>query len=207
MLIGGLASVALCVGGGLLIVAFGNGPLAFDVAWQEFENLHPSPFFTALSLWLNDAGAQRYLGFILPAAVAVVLLAARRPLPAGAVLTGGLLGPLAVTLLKALLQRPRPADPDIVVSLTAYPSGHVSNLVVLLVLVGLILHRAWWWPIGALLITAMALSRTYLDAHWISDTFGGVLLGTGIALIIWAAVLRLERPFRNGSSPSATKRR
>ena len=50
MLMGGLASLTLCLGGGLLIVALGNGPLASDVAWQEFENLHQSPLFTALSL-------------------------------------------------------------------------------------------------------------------------------------------------------------
>lgn len=206
-LLAGLVSLGLCVAGGLLIALLGNGPLAVDDAWQSFVRSHQSSFLTAVSLWLNDAGAQTYLAFVLPAIAAIVLLLARRPLPAGAILTGGLVGPLAVTLLKAVLQRPRPVDPDIVVTLTAYPSGHVSNLVVLLVLVGLAVHRRWWWPVAAILTIAMAFSRTYLDSHWITDTVGGVLLGTGIALVLWCGVLRLEHPTRNGSSPSATKRR
>lgn len=206
-LIAGLISLGLCIAGGLLIALLGNGPLAVDDAWQHFVRSHQSPLLAAVSLWLNDAGAQTYLAFVLPAIAGIVLLLARRPLPAGAILTGGLVGPLAVTLLKAVLQRPRPVDPDIVVTLTAYPSGHVSNLVVLLVLVGLALHRRWWWPVAVVLTIAMAFSRTYLDSHWITDTIGGVLLGSGLALVLWSGVLRLEHPMRNGSSPSATKRR
>jgi undecaprenyl-diphosphatase len=31
----------------------------------------------------------------------------------------------------------------------------------------------------------MAVSRTYLGAHWISDTIGGLLLGAGVAVIVW----------------------
>jgi undecaprenyl-diphosphatase len=32
----------------------------------------------------------------------------------------------------------------------------------------------------------MAVSRTYLGAHWLSDTIGGILLGAGVAVIVWA---------------------
>jgi membrane-associated phospholipid phosphatase len=32
----------------------------------------------------------------------------------------------------------------------------------------------------------MMVSRTYLGAHWISDTIGGMLIGVGVAVILWA---------------------
>jgi undecaprenyl-diphosphatase len=49
-----------------------------------------------------------------------------------------------------------------------------------------ILRRTWVWFAGAAWIILMALSRTYLGAHWLSDTVGGALLGAGVAVLVWA---------------------
>ena len=35
-------------------------------------------------------------------------------------------------------------------------------------------------------IVGMAWSRTYLEAHWLSDVIGGSLLGVGVALVVFA---------------------
>ena len=41
----------------------------------------------------------------------------------------------------------------------------------------------------------MAMSRTYLGAHWASDVIAGSCIGTGLA-VVWSAALELERARR-----------
>jgi undecaprenyl-diphosphatase len=45
----------------------------------------------------------------------------------------------------------------------------------------------------------MMLSRTYLGAHWISDTIGGMLVGAGVAVIVWAPFV--EKLYREHRMP------
>ena len=68
----------------------------------------------------------------------------------------------------------------------SFPSGHVANAATLAALLAIILWRWWVVVAGAVYVVLMALSRTYLGAHWISDTVGGLLIGAGVALIVWA---------------------
>ena len=86
----------------------------------------------------------------------------------------------------------------------SFPSGHVANAATIAIALGLILAldrgRRWVWMLGALYIVAMALSRTYLGVHWLTDTIGGALLGAGVAVIVWVpfarALAREPRPRR-----------
>lgn len=206
----GALGLGTCVALGGVIAITGNGPWGPDAGWLDYWHDHHTPALSALSLWFNGAGSRLYLGYILPAVIAVVLFLKRRPLAAAAFLVAGLIDYPAVNLLKSAVLRPRPPHPYINVSLTAYPSGHVANLVVLLALVGFALtprHRRWWWPVAAILAVTMAFSRTYLDAHWLTDTVGGMLFGWGLAAVLWAVVLRLERLIRTKSSRTAIKTR
>lgn len=206
----GTLALGACVALGALIAITGNGPFGPDAAFLDYWHAHRTAALTAVSLWFNTAGSRLYLGYILPGIAAILLLIFRRPLAAIAFVAAGLIDYPAVNALKSVLLRPRPPHPDISVTLTAYPSGHVANLVVLLALTGFALtprNRRWWWPAAAIASFAMSFSRTYLDAHWLTDTVGAILLGLGVGAILWAAVLRGEQLIRNRSSRTATKTR
>ncbi len=57
-----------------------------------------------------------------------------------------------------------------------------------LAVVALLLYPAFWVRVvGVVTVTLMALSRTYLHAHWLSDTVGGVLIGSAVAILLAAA--------------------
>ena len=90
---------------------------------------------------------------------------------------------------KWAIDRPRPN-----LAPWGYPSGHVLSLVVLLGLCVYLLNtapvRQRWRRAGAALavgtLSTVAFSRLYLDAHWLSDLGGGLVLGTGYLLFaVW----------------------
>ncbi|MCP9492864.1 MAG: phosphatase PAP2 family protein [Pyrinomonadaceae bacterium MAG19_C2-C3] len=99
---------------------------------------------------------------------------------------GGLLN----SLLKALIQRPRPVDSLVTVSTKlgtqSFPSGHVTFYVcfsgfLFFVAYALLPARTYRRTL-ALILTALpvllvGLSRIYLGAHWASDTLGAYLFG------------------------------
>jgi membrane-associated phospholipid phosphatase len=101
---------------------------------------------------------------------------------------------------KDLFDRARPLGSVVGTSGASFPSGHAIAAAV--TAVGLVIallpagpsRWRWEWR-AALYASLMALSRTYLGAHWLSDVVAGALLGSGIA-IGWPAVLVLARDRR-----------
>ncbi len=178
------ASVAL----GAVIRVAGNGPTVVDAAWRSFSDGTRSSTLDAVSLFLNDAGSQLVLGVVVPVAIAIAFIVRRRGWSAAAVLLGGVLSAPLVDALKSQLLRPRPGGGLIGVSRTAYPSGHVANLTTMVVILALLLALRWVWVVGVALVVAMAVSRTYLGVHWLTDDIGGILLGAGLAMVIWGAL-------------------
>ena len=193
--VAGLLAILLSIAGGGVISLLGNGPLAVDVAWFAFSNRTLSQPILQVSRFLNDAGAQVVVGVVVPVAAATLFGLRGRSWAAVAVLLCGIASAPLVNTIKSVLERPRPDDQLIPVSLSAYPSGHVANLVAVLVVLALILGWRWFSVLAIVLSIAMALSRTYLNVHWITDDIGGLLLGSGIAFVVWGALgdrLRVE---------------
>jgi undecaprenyl-diphosphatase len=116
-------------------------------------------------------------------------------------------GQLAATIFKLVLQRPRPLE-NIYDGLSTYafPSGHaVMSTVVygfLAVLIARQLSRSRRWvayAIAAVLISAIAMSRLYLGAHWLSDVLGGLSLG-----LVWVSLLGIAY-YRHSAPTSLPK--
>ena len=94
--------------------------------------------------------------------------------------------PLLEFTLKAIVDRDRPDLERLVNGQgPSFPSGHVMAAAALWGLVPLVVtlftrNRRIWWAttIGsALLILAIAASRTYLGVHWLSDIVAGLIVG------------------------------
>ncbi|MET9962882.1 phosphatase PAP2 family protein [Streptomyces sp. NPDC006326] len=129
-------------------------------------------------------------GVVVPLALLAYLLVRRRWAAAGFLLVVYLLGNLLVVQgLKHLVDRPRPAHPLVRVDHGSFPSGHAAGAALLVVVVGALLvpaaRRALWWAAGTVFTLAMMWSRTWLHAHWLTDTLAGAAAGAGAALLAW----------------------
>ncbi len=114
---------------------------------------------------------------------------------------------LAIGLFKNLYERGRPPNALVDTTGFSFPSGHAVATAVTAVLIVIVVfppgpHRRIWEIRAGLFAFAMALSRTYLRAHWLSDVVAGTLLGAATAVGVAAALhewqLRRRRALANG---------
>ncbi len=75
---------------------------------------------------------------------------------------------------------------DVFVGGNIYPSGHVSNAVVLYGLIAILAvnHRKIIAVLAVLLSVAVGLGTVYLDTHWFSDVVGGWFAGVLVLLAL-----------------------
>ncbi len=182
-----LPALALLLAGALMVWTTGNHPpfQQFDDGWNHLMLSSRTPWLTDANHVLDFVGNMGMI--IYGAALFLVLLRRRWRL---ALFTAGAnLGALGLThLIKFLVARPRPAERLVHTETGAYPSGHVSATFAAMVVTAIVIGRLWIWISGAILSVAMMYSRTYLGAHWFSDTVAGALLGVGLTLLLWVAV-------------------
>ena len=196
--VSGITAVVLVVGLGA-IVALRSGPYEFDAEWLEELVEVRAPFWSVLAMLMNFIGGG-WFSIVVPIGVGVVLLIARKPWSAlYFVLTSAVSG-LLVQLLKNLFDRARPELQLVTADFGSFPSGHVANAATVSVGLAIMLTRVWVWLAAAAYTALMALSRTYLGVHWLSDTVGGALLGGAVAILVWAPFAeRLRREWRPGA--------
>ncbi|PZQ89595.1 MAG: hypothetical protein DI534_07255 [Leifsonia xyli] len=203
--IAGGVLVALTLALGVLIVL--RDTVRLDEAWMSEVLEWRDPLGERISLVFDFLGGGWFAIFAVPLGVGAAFVLARRPWSALVFVLVSALTAVICQLLKALFDRARPEQILLPLDNGAFPSGHVANAAVIAVGLGLLLGRVWVWVLGALYVVAMSFSRTYLGAHWLTDTLGGALLGAGVALLVWCLLLpRLRRePLPRGSGRGLPK--
>ncbi|WP_298045333.1 phosphatase PAP2 family protein [uncultured Microbacterium sp.] len=181
-----LAALAL----GILVTL--DADLKIDVRWNEVVTNFA--FLQPISLVLNFLGGGWFATFVVPLAGVAVMLVLRRPWGALFVVAASAASALGVQVLKAIFGRARPEDMIVVSDHGSFPSGHTANAAAVAAIAVVLFPRVWVALVGAAWVFAMAFSRTEVHAHWFSDTVGGALVGTGVALVVAAALtLRIDR--------------
>lgn len=186
LLVAGLVLIALSCALGYWIYVRGETPFAIDVWWNAAVAEIFSPILTGFSRVMNWIGGGWFASLAVPIGGAVVLVVLRRPWAAAYFLAALAASAAAVQVLKHVFGRVRPEDIIVVSDYGSYPSGHVANSATLAVAAFVLFPRVWVAVVGAVWVVLMAFSRTYLHAHWLSDTVGGALIGAGTALLIAA---------------------
>ncbi len=111
------------------------------------------------------------------------------------VLVTGVASSLLNTVVKSLVDRPRPqlAHPVATAAGSSFPSGHAQAAIVgcaiVLLVVLPVAHprlRPWLLGAGALIALVIGFSRLALGVHFLSDVIGGYLLG-----VLWTLGLAM----------------
>ncbi len=203
LLVLGIAFTTLSVLLGWWIVARVD-PFAVDTWWNGVVAGPPNPVILWFALAMNWVGGGWFGVLAVPIAGAIGLILLRRPWAAAFFIGAEAVSALGVQGLKQLFGRARPEDMLVVSDYGSFPSGHVANAATIAVAAALIFPRLWVMLAGAAWIVLMAFSRTYLHAHWLSDTVGGALVGAGVTLLVAAAFLvplTRERPDARAHAP------
>ena len=189
----------LLVGVALLGLAVHAGNvLAIDTTVAPSVMAWYPPGATSL---FDTLGSLPVFGAVMLLGVGAALVSGRQAISASFAL--GLCGEIATTLVKLLVDRPRPpADAGIDAFLTtaSYPSGHTVRAI----LMGGLIAAAFAWEgrsrvarvaaalAGLAFATLVGLARIASGQHWPSDVIGGLLLGGAWLTICLVAADRLE---------------
>jgi membrane-associated phospholipid phosphatase len=204
-IIGGILVVASCLLG-LWVLIRGVEPFAIDVFWNQLLAQWVSPFMLTLSNVMNFLGGGWFGALVVPIAGALALVLIKRPWSAAYFLTAEAVSAGSVQLLKHLFGRARPDDIIVISDFGSFPSGHVANATTIATAAVFLFGRLWVVFAGLAWVLLMALSRTYLHAHWLTDTLGGMLIGAGVAFLVAGFFVTLIARERSDAVPAVEDR-
>ncbi|WP_434318652.1 phosphatase PAP2 family protein [Leifsonia sp. P73] len=177
-------------------------PFPFELAWMNEMVTVRAPIWTIPALVLNQVGGGISSIVFVPLVTIGGLLIWRRPWAALYYVIAAVTSGVIVTVIKNLVGRPRPTAILVQPDFGSFPSGHSATAALIATTLAIIFWRRWVLIAGLVYTLLMMLGRTYLGAHWILDTVGGMLVGVGVGIILWAPfALRLYRERRRPHPP------
>lgn len=185
----GAILIAVMIG----ILVRGDVAPGLDTGWNTWMAEIRTPFLIGAASVLDRVGGGWIATYLIPIAILVALLVARRWRGAVFVAVTLLVSAGVVQLLKTLFGRARPEDMLVTSDFGSFPSGHAANAATLATLAVVLFPRLWVWIVAAVWALAMAFSRTLVSVHWLSDTAGGMLVGVGVTLLMAGFLLTWTR--------------
>lgn len=170
---------------GLIVFLRGNTPYGADTRWLEGVVERRNPVGFAIADFMTWVGGGWFAVILVPVVAIAILLLLKRRWSALYFATATIASTVVVLIVKASFGRPRPDEIFANLDAGSFPSGHAANAATLGVVLALIAWRWWAWVIAGAWMLLMALARTYIGAHWLSDTIGGLLIGIAVAVIVW----------------------
>lgn len=190
LLFAGSLLLALAAVVGVLVVLVPEGATdGLDLFWNDLMGNVRQDWMLSAAYLLNWIGGGWVAILLVPLLVVLLLVLLRRWRAAVFAAAAFAISAGLTQLLKEVFARARPDDMLVSSDFGSFPSGHTANAATIAVVLWLVFPRVWVAIVGALWVVAMALSRTILAAHWITDTVGGALVGASAALLV-AAVLQ-----------------
>lgn len=183
----GVVAAAAFVALRAFVAIGGHEPLAVDIWWHDLMLAAVSDPGIAVA-WV-PAVVGGTVGMIVIGLLIIAVFLWRRRRWDAATLAIGMVAVVAIgATMAAVIGRTRPADSLAESMATSFPSGHTAVATTVTLILGLVLRRWYVWVLGAMWVVLMMWSRTYLQAHWLSDVVAGMLEGVAIALFVWIAV-------------------
>jgi undecaprenyl-diphosphatase len=183
----------------------------FTVAGNPADRIGPD-WFEEIVRDVTALGSYAFI-FITVIIVGGYLLLVRK-LDLAALMVSAIAGGVAISnLLKELFDRPRPdIDHAVRVFTASFPSGHATLSAVTFLTLAALLTRTrarrgvkiYFVSVAVVLTLLTGLSRIYLGVHYPSDVLAGWCVGSGWAILCWAATLLLQRRKHAGSQAKSS---